>query len=99
MTETSQWTEGYMTYTVWCQPMLWSFSVTIEFSPTFAESEIDECVQAMANFYSTLHPVTNITKTYTGTGVSSYDFTYTNGVGTDVGDGITQFNNSYPNFP
>jgi hypothetical protein len=99
MSDTTQWVEGSITYTIWCTQMVWSFNITIATNSGFIEAEFDAGVEALAAYYTTLHPVTHITKTYTGTGVSSYDYGYTNGVGSDLGDGITQYNAGYPNFP
>jgi len=95
MTETAQWTPTYVNYVVWCSEAQWSLNVSFEWNDVYLESDVDTGIEGFAAAYSTLHPVINITKSYTATGVSSYDYAYTDGVGADAGDGITEFNEGF----
>jgi hypothetical protein len=91
-TQTTQWTETYIQYLIECTDGEWSCNVTVEMNDVYNESDFDTAIEGFAAAYSNIHPVNNIVKYYTGTGVSSYDFVYTDGVGADAGDGITLFN-------
>lgn len=93
MSETIQWSEGYITYNIFCVEPVWSISLTLETNSGFIEAEFDAGIEAFASYYNTLHTVNNITKLYTGTGVSSYDYVNSDGVWSDLGDGVTVFAN------
>lgn len=94
MSDTTEWTETYITYTIWCEAPQHNTTLTLTVSPSdYSESDLDTGVIGFATAYNTIYPVTNITKLYTGTGVSSYDFAYASS--TDLGDGITLFGEGY----
>lgn len=95
MSETTEWTPTYVNYVIWCSEGQWSLNLTFIWNTTYVESDVDTGVQGFAEAYSAIHPVINITKSYNGTGVSSMDINYIDGVGTDLGDGITEYNEGF----
>jgi hypothetical protein len=91
MTQTSEWVPSNIMYTLWCSESVYGLNVTVTMNPVNVEADIDTAIEGLAATYGAIHTVTNITKLYTGTGVSSYDYTIVDGVGSDAGDGITQY--------